>query len=95
MTLGVELIIPHFKGRGRSHMSRQELARSEEMAGARIHVERIIQHIRTHHILNPVVKLAQQDVIDQVFQVCAYRTNFQLPIKSLALRVQNNDVDKC
>ena len=78
--LGVELIIPNFKGRHRSQISRDECAGSADVAETRIHVERIIQRIRTYHIWDSTVKLSMKDVINQHFIVCAYLTNFQLPI---------------
>ena len=74
---GVQLIIPDFKGRGRSQISRAELASSEKTAESRIHIERIIQRIRTFHILSQRVKLSMQDILEQVFVCCAYLTNFQ------------------
>ena len=37
-TLGVELVIPCFKGRGRSQMTRMEYESSDHVAEARIHV---------------------------------------------------------
>ena len=78
--LGVELIIPDFKGRDRSQLTRGECESSENIAKARIHVERIIQRIRTFHILGHTALLSMKDIMQQVFTVCAYLTNFQLPI---------------
>ena len=78
--LGVELIIPDFKGRNRSQLSKQECTNSETIAKARIHVERIIQRIRTCHILDKRLRLSMKDIVPQVFTACAYLTNFQLPI---------------
>ena len=73
--LGVKLIIPNFKGRGRTQMTEKELNSSENIAMARIHVERIIQRIRTYHILEKTVKLSSKDLIEQMFTACAYLTN--------------------
>ena len=78
--LGVDLIIPDFKGWDRSQLTEKECLSSESVAQARIHVERIIQRIRTFHILSRTVPLTMKDIIEQVFSVCAYLTNFQLPI---------------
>jgi len=78
--LGVRTIIPAFKGRGRPQLTAFECSRSEDIAKARIHIERIIQRIRTFHILGSVVRLNMCDVIEQLFTVCAYLTNFQTPI---------------
>jgi hypothetical protein len=81
--MGVKLVIPDFKGRDRPQMKADECASSEDCARARIHIERAIQRIRTFHILDRVVKLTMKDVIEQIFTVCAYLTNFQLPIVRL------------
>jgi hypothetical protein len=78
--MGVKLTMPSFKGRGRSQMTAAECSRSEEIAKARIHIERVIQRIRTSHILSTIVRLNQYDIIEQIFRVCAYLTSFQLPI---------------
>ncbi|XP_035670018.1 uncharacterized protein LOC118411646 [Branchiostoma floridae] len=80
---GVRLVIPDFKGRNRSQMSAQEAANSESISSARIHIERIIQRIRTFHILGSTLKISQQDITEQIFSVCAYMTNFQMPIINL------------
>ena len=80
--LGVKLIIPDFKGRDRSQLSVREVTNSEQIAMARIHIERIIQRIRNFHILDSTIKLSQKDVIEQVFTVCSYLVNFQNPIKN-------------
>ena len=78
--LGVDLIIPDFKGRDRTQITKGELESSEQIAKARIHIERIIQRIRTFQILGKTVRLCSTDIFDQIFTVCAYLTNFQLPI---------------
>lgn len=80
---GVKLVIPDFKGRNRSQMSAAEASNCESISSARIHVERIIQRIRTFHILDSTLRLSQQDITDQIFSVCAYLTNFQMPIINL------------
>ena len=81
--MGVKLIIPDFKGRDRSQMSVEEVRHSEHIAMARIHVERIIQRIRSYHVLSGTMQLCQQDVIEQMFTVCSYLVNFQTPIKAI------------
>ena len=80
--LGVRTIIPAFKGRGRPQLTVAECSQSD-VAKARIHIERIIQRIRTFHILGSVVRLNMSDIIEQLFTVCAYLTNFQSPIIQL------------
>lgn len=78
--LGVRTIIPAFKKRGKPQLSFHDCSSSEDVAKARIHIERIIQRIRTFHILGSVVRLNMTDIIEQIFRVCAYLTNFQTPI---------------
>jgi hypothetical protein len=78
--LGVELVIPDFKGRGRTQMTKKELESSEHIAKARIHIERVIQRIRTFHILSKTARLSSKDILEQTFTVCSYLTNFQMPI---------------
>lgn len=77
---GVKLLIPEFKGRDRPQMTSQEAHRSEYISRARIHVERIIQRIKTFYLLERVIRLNMQDLVEQIFTVCAYLTNFQMPI---------------
>ena len=77
---GVKLVIPEFKGRDRPQMSKIEGQRSEYISRARIHIERIIQRIKTFYLLERIIRLNMQDLIEQIFSVCAYLTNFQLPI---------------
>jgi hypothetical protein len=87
--LGVQLIIPDFKQRGRSQMTPEEVVRSEAISSARIHIERIIQRIRTFHVLKHIVKIAQQDIVDQMFTTCTYLTNFQMPIINFRKEVES------
>lgn len=77
---GVKLLMPEFKGRDRPQISKQEATRSENISKARIHVERIIQRIKCFYHLERVIRLNMQDLVEQIFTVCAYLTNFQLPI---------------
>lgn len=78
--IGVKLIIPSFKGQGRPQMTETECQQSELIARTKIHIERAVQRIRTFHILGTVVRLNMLDVVEQIFTVCAYLTNFQLPL---------------
>lgn len=76
---GVELVIPDFKGQGRSQLTETEGINSEKIAEARIHVERAMQRIKVYHILHNEFKLSMAHLADQVFSVCAYLVNFQTP----------------
>ncbi|XP_069102923.1 uncharacterized protein [Argopecten irradians] len=84
--LGVELLMPVFKGQDRPQFSIKDLSHSEYISKSRIHIERIIQRIKTFHILEQVIRLNMHDIIEQIFVVCAYMTNFQMPI----IRKQNS-----
>lgn len=75
----VQLVIPDFKGKGRSQLSKSEGTHSERIAEARIHVERAMQRIKTYHILDNEFKLSMSHLADQIFVVCAYLVNFQSP----------------
>ncbi len=86
--LGVTCIMPVFKGRGRSQMTAEELAKSEWIAKARIHIERIIQRVRTFHILDAVARLSMKDIYDQIFTSAAYLCNFQMPIIKATRKVE-------
>lgn len=81
--LGVKLIVPKFKGCDSSQFTMDECQYSEWIAKARVHIEHIIQQIRSFHIWDSTVKLSVKDVITQHFMACAYSNfyiNFQLSI---------------
>lgn len=78
--MGVKLHMPAFKGQDRPQLSAAEGATSEKISSVRIHIERAIQRIKTYHILDGELKLSMKDVAGQIFTVCAYLVNFQLPI---------------
>ena len=61
-------------------MKRSECVNSEDIAVARIHIERIMQRIRSYHILDKTLRLSMQDITEQMFAVCGYLTNCQNPI---------------
>lgn len=76
---GVSLVIPDFKGQGRSQLTELEGKNSERIAEVRIHVERAMQRIKVYHILDGEFKLSMAHLADQIFTVCAYLVNFQTP----------------
>ena len=77
---GIDLITPSFKGIGRAQMAESEINFSEKVARTRGHVERIMQRIKTYHILDGNLKMSMKDIQEQIFVVCAYLVNFQAPI---------------
>ena len=76
---GVQLVIPDFKGQGRSQLTETEGKNSEKIAEARIHVERAMQRIKLYHIFDREFKLSMTHLAEQIFTVCAYLVNFQTP----------------
>ena len=53
---------------------------TRRIAKVRIHVERVIQRIKTFHILDKTMSLSFHIVADDIFKTCALLTNFQSPI---------------
>ena len=77
---GIGLYIPSFLGSKRSQLTAKEVTSTRRIAEARIHVERAIERIKEFKILCGDLDLGLLHVLEQVFQVCAYLTNFQKPI---------------
>ena len=65
----VELVIPDFKGQGRSQLTETEGKTSEKIAETRIHVERAMQRINVYHVLDNEFKLSMAHLVDQIFTV--------------------------
>ena len=77
---GNGLIIPAFVGAHRTQLHAREVTATRRIAESRIHVERAIARIKEFTILQGEVDVSLINVIEQVFQVCAWLTNFQTPI---------------
>ena len=75
----VNLNIPPFKGQ-RNQLTAEESEETARIASVRIHVERAIGRIKNYHILNGVIPLSLSPVINQIFTVCCYLTNFLPPL---------------
>jgi len=78
--LGVELIMPSSKGADRLQFTSAEISQSANISRCRVHVERIIQRIKSFHIFDSDLKQTQKHVAEHMSTVCAYLTNFQRPI---------------
>ena len=74
------MYIPSFLGSKRSQLTAEEVTSTRQIAEARIHVERAIERIKEFKIVCGDLDLGLLHVLEQVFQVCAYLTNFQKPI---------------
>lgn len=77
---GCRLIIPSFLGSTRAQLSAEEVTSTRRIAEARIHVERAIERMKEFRILQGEVEVSLLHVVEQIFQVCAFLTNFQAPI---------------
>ena len=78
-TLNVKHIIPAFLC-GRDQLSEEELITSQQIASERIHVERMIQRLKTYHIFDKVIPLNMMGSLNQIVAVCGLLSNFQDPI---------------
>lgn len=85
--MGVKVHMPAFKGTDRCQFTASEAEQSEMISKVRIHVERVIQRIKTYHIFDTELKLTMKDIAAQVFTVCAFHhTDIQeLLFKSLII----------
>ena len=68
LSRSVELVMPDFKGQGRSQLTETE---------GKIHLERAMEQIKMYHILDNEFKLSMAHLADQIFTVCAFLVNFQ------------------
>lgn len=73
------LVIPPFL-QGHGQFTDSEILETYNIAQVRIHVERIIQRIKTNNILNLRVPTEVIAKMSDVFHVCCVLTNLQSPI---------------
>ena len=64
-------------------MPAQDVVRTQEIAGLRIHVERAIKKIKNFHNWDGVVPLHQFGVVNEMWAVCAILCNAQPNIISI------------
>ena len=74
---GVSLNIPPMKTQ--EQLTEQELLETRRIASVRIHVERAIRRVKAFKILE-VVPNCMAGIIDQLFFVCSFLTNFHKPL---------------
>ena len=77
--LNIKLVIPAFL-KGRDQLSEEEVVLSQQIASERIHVERMIQRLKTYHIFDRVIPISMMGSLNQIISVCALLSNFQDPI---------------
>lgn len=70
---------PPFRNRN-FRLSSEDVESIRRVAEVSIYIERAIQRIKLFHILDGALPLSLQIVADDIFQTCAYLTNFQTPI---------------
>ncbi|XP_042150735.1 uncharacterized protein LOC120848270 [Ixodes scapularis] len=73
------LIMPPFSSAGQQ-FSQEDMDYTYHIAQVRIHVERVIQRLKTFHILKHRVPLTFIPHMNQVVQVCSALDNMQAPI---------------
>ena len=76
---GVTLNIPPFKG-ARNQLNPKETDETARITAVRIHVEHAIGRIKNCHILDGNCFLSMTPLMNQVFTVCSYLTNFLPPL---------------
>ena len=76
---GVTLNIPLFKG-GRGQLNKKETDETARIAAVRKHVEYAIGRIKNYHILDGNCPLSMAPLMNQVFTVSSYLTNFLPPL---------------
>ena len=77
--LNIKLVIPAFL-KGRDQLSEEEVIQTQQIASERIHVERMIQRLKTYHIFDRVIPMNMMGSLNQIITVCALLSNFQDPI---------------
>lgn len=75
--LCVTLVIPSFL-KERSQFGEVEVVRSQQIANKRIHVERMIQRLKCHHIFDRIIPLNMVGSLNQFVQSCqTFKSQFQ------------------
>ena len=75
------LNIPPFT-KGKSQLSRAEVAKHRKISSLRIHVERAIGRLKVFRILQGIIPLSHIHMLDDIFMVCAAVVNLWPPLVS-------------
>ena len=81
LPLGVTLNIPPLLGE-QAQMSPEDVLKTQQIAGLRIHVERAINKIKNLHIWDRIVPLRLFHTVNQMWSVCAFLCNTHDPLIS-------------
>jgi len=79
MMKGCELVVPP-PLKGRTQMTSKNIGETKKVANVRIHVERVIQRIKTFKLINNVVPVSLIGMCDDILTICCAITNMQGPI---------------
>ena len=76
---GVQVHTPPFMD-GQPQLRQQDVARAKNVAKLRVHVERVIRRVKVFRILANVFPISMSSVLNDIWVVCCYLTNFLPPV---------------
>lgn len=79
---GVALHIPPFRVPGEAQMSARDVEATQNVASARVHIQRVIRRIKEFHIFDKPYPINMLVLADAVFTTCALLSNFRGPLIS-------------
>lgn len=74
-----ELVLPP-AGKGKAQMTSSDVQKTQKVANARIHVERVIKRLKDFKFLSQVIRITMLRHSDDILVVCAAITNLRPPI---------------
>lgn len=77
---GVKQYMPPFHHAKEGQMSADDVEATRQISRARVHIERVIRRIKEFQILNNEYPVNMIDIVDAVFQTCAFLSNFKNPL---------------
>ncbi|XP_064477574.1 uncharacterized protein LOC135391290 [Ornithodoros turicata] len=77
---GVKVYCSEFHQPHDLQMKREAVLGTRQIAGARVHVERVIGRVKQFHILQTPLPISMIDIAEQIFHVCCYFSNFRPPL---------------
>ena len=76
---GCTLNIPPFRSSS-AQFSSQHVLTTQEIAKLRIHVKKAIRRVKIFHIFDGVLSLSLAPLVSQMFSVCCWITNLDVPL---------------